>query len=118
MGDQEHVHLGRDLATDTVFRCAQLADMNHSRTDFTLTYRQLTITDFELYAIGGNPNCFIEKYSSKHNRWSDLITQSPLSHLHGHQSILLPDGNIYILGGMINNNEYLNQMAIFNTETN
>jgi hypothetical protein len=95
--------------------------MNHPRSNFTLTYRQLTVSDFELYAIGGNPNCLIEKYSSKHNLWQDIITQnsSPSSSLQGHQSILLPDGNIYILGGTTSNkNQVSNQLAIFNTETN
>lgn len=109
--------------------------------------------DYELYAIGGvdeststNAEYAIEKYSSRTKEWTvlqlknddDFQTASTdlsafIVNLQGHQSILLPDGSIYIIGGYSTNvgalngfakeaaaarPAYTNQMLRFDTGTN
>lgn len=110
------------MTTGLYYKCEQLPDMLVARSQFALVFRSLNPQDFELFAIGGVDESLkasvrtahaIEKYSSKTKSWeviafedSNNVDESGVDHLieyvsilRGHQTVLLPDGSIYIMGG-------------------
>jgi N-acetylneuraminic acid mutarotase len=60
----------------------------------------------------------MEVYCSKKNFWSVLpVSDVRLQGIRGHQSVLMPDGTILIIGGEIRN-EKIKEMYRFDTKTN
>ena len=66
----------------------------------------MNLSEYTMYAIGGNQEKgnLIGVYSSSSNAWRThpyISGSSQIDGIQGHQSILLPDGCIYIVGGYL-----------------
>ena len=118
--------LGTDMTTGLQFKCEDLPSMLVPRNQFSLVFRSLNQHEFELFAIGGvdeglqahaGSSLAIERYSSRTKSWELVnLKVSPAQEsnehgrpclvdyvrsLRGHQSVLLPDGSILIIGGKL-----------------